>query len=148
METQILWWIVEYDTLFTRLDSLDLTTGEEFERAREEAYAGDYEVARAIARRILLNDSEYHDVRILIGRTYAWEEKYAKAKEYFEEVLESDSTYYDVYNAYFDSEFWNGNYKNALEIIQRGLKHHPDKQEFLERKRKVLSKLNEAESSS
>ncbi|MBN2731744.1 MAG: sulfatase-like hydrolase/transferase [Balneolaceae bacterium] len=133
--------LTTYDSLFARIDALDLTIDEQFERARQHAFDGNYETARAITQRILLEAPDYHDVRILMGRTYTWQKKHQEARKYFKEVLNRDSTYYDAYNAYFDNEFWAGNYRDALDIINRGLKHHPRQKMFLERKIKVLSAL-------
>ncbi|MDZ7716250.1 MAG: sulfatase-like hydrolase/transferase [Balneolaceae bacterium] len=132
----------KYDTLYARLDSLELSIDEQFQRARQEAFGGQYETARAIAKRILLETPNYYDVQILIGRTHAWEGSYQKAANNFKEVLKKDSTYYDTYNAYFDNEYWQGDYNRALEIINNGLKYHPETKEFLERKIKALSSLH------
>lgn len=134
--------ITEYDTLFARLDSLSLTIDEQFDRARKRAFNGDYEVARAIAKRILLQVPEYHDVRNLIGRTNAWEGSYEKAESYFKEVLEMDPTYLDTYYAYSDNESWQGDYNTALQIINDGLNYHPRNKLLLERKIKILSQLD------
>ncbi|MGM0546914.1 MAG: sulfatase-like hydrolase/transferase [Bacteroidota bacterium] len=133
----------EYDTLYARLDSLDLTVDEQFSQARNRAHNNQYETARAIAKRILLRHSDYHDARILMGRTYAWEGNYEEAAGYFEEVIEADETYEDAYLAYTDNEYWEADYKKALEIINRALEHHPQNKAFLERKIKVLYELEE-----
>ncbi|PAU94932.1 hypothetical protein CK503_05535 [Aliifodinibius salipaludis] len=138
----------EYDTLFAKLDSLSLTIDEQFERARQRAFNGEYEVARAIAKRILLQAPEYQDVRILVGRTNAWQGNYEQAESYFREVLDEDVTYEDAYNAYTDNEFWQGDYEMALQVIDQGLKHYPKNKSFLERKIKILvqlDKLNQAQ---
>jgi len=138
----------EYDTLFAKLDSLQLTIDEQFEEARQRAFDGDYEVARVIARRILLRAPEYHDVQILIGRTNAWEGNYEQAEMHFRKVLEEDATYKDTYNAYVDNEIWQGDYETALQVIEQGLEHHPQSKSFLARKIKIfgyLDKRNEAQ---
>jgi phosphoglycerol transferase MdoB-like AlkP superfamily enzyme len=132
----------KYDTLFAKFDSLSLTIDEQFKRARKRAFDRDYEVARAIAKRILLQSPQYHDVRILVGRTNAWQGNYEKAEEYFKEVLEMDSTYIDTYNAYADNEYWQGDYEMALQVINRALKYHPKNKAFLERKIKTLAQLD------
>lgn len=133
--------LATYDSLFSKIDSLGLSIDQQFKRAREYAFDSKYEIARAVAKRILMKAPDYTDVRLFIGRTYAWEGNYAEANTFFEEILRKDSTYYDVYNAYFDNEYWAGNFKNALDIINRGLEHHPQRIQFLERKIKALSKL-------
>lgn len=133
--------LTAYDSLYARIDSLGLSIDEQFERARQQAFDGNFEVARAIGQRILLEAPDYHDVRILMGRTNAWQGKTSEARTYFKEVLNMDPTYYDVYNAYFDNEYRAGNYQDALDIINRGLEHHPRQKMFLERKIKALSAL-------
>lgn len=138
--------LTAYDSLYARIDSLNLSLDQQFEQARQHAFNGDYETARAIAKRILLETPDYHDVRILIGRTYAWQGKTTEAREYFKEALRADTTYHDVYNAYFDNEYWAGNHQDALNIINRGLEHYPQQKTFLERKAKVLSDLKRYDS--
>jgi len=132
----------EYDTLFAKLDSLELTIDEQFQKARQRAFDGDYEIARAIAKRILLRTPEYHDVRILIGRTNAWQGNYEQAEMHFRKVLEEDNTYEDTYNAYVDNEIWQGDYETALQVIEQGLERHPQSKSFLARKIKILGYLD------
>lgn len=134
--------LVEYDSLFRKIDSLGLTIDQQFEKARSEAFDGNYDKARAMAKRILLEYPDYHDVRILIGRTYAWDGDYVQARKNFREVLEREPTYRDTYNAYFDNEFWAGNYRDALEVINRGLEFYPEQESLLERKIKILSTMD------
>jgi phosphoglycerol transferase MdoB-like AlkP superfamily enzyme len=133
--------LAKYDTLFARYDSLGLSVDQQFQWARQYAFDEDYQIARAIAKRILMKTPDYTDVRLLIGRTYAWNGQHQKAKEYFKEALRRDSSYYDIYNAYFDSEYWDGNYNHALDMINQGLDQHPQRNQFLERKIKALSAL-------
>lgn len=131
----------EYDTLFAQLDSLELTIDEQFQRARQRAFEGDYKAARAIAKRILLQTPEYHDVRILVGRTNAWQGNYEQAESYFKKVLEEDPTYKDAYIAYADNEIWQGDYETALWVVDQGLEHHSKDKSLLERKVKILGQL-------
>jgi hypothetical protein len=44
-----------------------------FDRARRLAFSGAYEPARLLCRKVLAGSSNYHDVRVLYGRTFAWE---------------------------------------------------------------------------
>lgn len=48
---------------------------EALEQAQSLAYSGQYDQARELARAILAEAPDYLDVRILIARTYAWEER-------------------------------------------------------------------------
>jgi len=137
--------ISQYDSLFNRIDSMQLTTNQQFQLARKQAFNNNYETARAICRRLLLGYPEFHDVRTLLGRTYSWNGQYEEAREQFYEVMRRDSTYYDTYNALFDTEVWAGNPGQALEIINLGLRFHPEYDEFLQKKIKALIVLNRIE---
>lgn len=134
--------VSRYDTLFQRIDSLNLNPDQQFQMARQHAFDGNYEIARAICRRLLMRYPDYHDIRLLQGRTYAWEGDYKQARQIFNEMLQRDSTYYDTYNALADTEYWAGNYQRALEVINKGLDHHPNHEQFLEKKIRILSALN------
>ena len=133
--------ISDYDTLFARLDSAGLTIDEQFQEARQAAFDGSYVIAEVILKRILLQNPNYHDVRILLGRLNAWQGNHEEAATHFEEVLRRDATYVDTYSAYFDNEFWQGDYKKALDVVNSGLEYHPKHEEFLERKVKVLHQM-------
>ncbi len=135
--------IARYDTLFQRLDSTEPSVDEQFKLARRKAFDGEYGIARAIAKRLLMQHPKYHDVRLLLGRTYAWDGQYGQARTVFKEVLERDSTYYDTYNALFDVERWAGNPQKALDVINRGLTYHPEQKQFLEKKIRILVELNQ-----
>ena len=134
--------IARYDTLFQRIDSLSLSADQQFHLARQHAFDDQYDTSRAIARRLLMRYPDYHDVRLLLGRTYAWEGQYDEARTIFNNVLKRDSTYYDTYNALSDTERWAGNPEAALKIINKGLEYHPDQEQFLEKKIRILAGLS------
>lgn len=130
--------IAEFDTLFNRIDTTGMSIDEQFQLAREFAFDGKYDAARAISERLLMLDADYHDVRLLLGRTYSWEGLYHKAREIFNSVLQRDPAYADAYNALSDVEYWDGNYESALNVINEGLIHHPGSEQFLEKKIRIL----------
>lgn len=134
--------IAEYDSLFQSIDSIGLSVDEQFAVARQYAFDGEYEISRVISKRLLLNNPDYHDIRLLLGRTYAWDQSYNKARELFSETIRRDPKYYDSYSALFDAEYWSGNYDAALNAINTGLIHHPKNEIFLEKKIRILSILN------
>lgn len=134
--------LADYDTLFNRVDSKNMSVDEQFQLARKFAFDQDYEISRAISKRILIQNPGYHDVRILIARTYAWNGEYDISRELLRETLQRDSTYYDAYNALFDMEFWAGNYETAREVIERALTHHPRFDEFIQKKERVEAVLD------
>ena len=54
-----------------------------FFRARQLAFSGHYDEARLLCRFVLAKSPNYHDVRILYGRTYAWNKQYDVAAASF-----------------------------------------------------------------
>ena len=135
--------MTRYDTLFQRIDSLQLTVDEQFQKARYLAFDGHYETARAITGRLLLHHPDYHDVRLLEGRTFAWQGEYSKARTQFNQVIEKDPSYYDSYSALSDLEYWDNNLEKALEVIETGLKYHPRYDQFWAKKIKILVELEQ-----
>lgn len=134
--------ITEFAPMFEEIDSAALSVDKQFQVAREYAFEGDYKRSRAISKRLLLEVPGYHDIRILMGRTYAWNSEYEKARELFREVIKRDSSYFDTYNALFDAEYWSGNYQAALGVIKTGLSHHPQSDEYLQKKIRALLAMN------
>ncbi|PQJ34822.1 hypothetical protein BSZ35_09595 [Salinibacter sp. 10B] len=130
------------DTVLARIDEQDLNTTEQFQVARRKAFDGDYAVARALCRRLLQTSPDYHDVRTLLGRTYAWTQQFDTARDHFRTILQRNPAYYDAYNALADVELWAGRPRAALETINAGLDRHPDRADFLAKKAKALLALN------
>lgn len=126
------------DSVLAGIRRQALTPPEQFQLARQKAFDGQHEVARAVAKRLLENHPDYHDVRLLLGRTYAWNRAFDRARRAFREVLRRDSTYYDAYNALADTELWAARPETALQVISEGLTHHPDRPGFLAKKAKAL----------
>ena len=94
------------DSVLSEIRRQDLTPPEQFQMARQKAFDGQYELARAVAKRLLEDHPDYHDVRLLLGRPYASSRPLYRARRAFLEVLRSDSTYYAPYNALADTDLW------------------------------------------
>ena len=129
------------DSVLSAIRRQDLTPPEQFQMARQKAFDGQYELARAVAKRLLEDHPDYHDVRLLLGRTYAWSRAFDRARRAFREVLRRDSTYHDAYNALADTELWAARPETALEVTSEGLTHHPDRPGILAKKAKALLAL-------
>ena len=129
------------DSVLSEIRRQDLTPPEQFQMARQKAFDGQYELARAVAKRLLEDHPDYHDVRLLLGRTYAWSRAFDRARRAFREVLRRDSTYYDAYNALADTELWAARPETALQVTSEGLTHHPDRPDILAKKAKALLAL-------
>jgi len=129
------------DAAVARIEQNDLSPPDQFQMARQHAFDGRYNVARAIAKQLLQTHPDYHDVRLLLGRTHAWSNDFDRARRAFHEVLRRDSSYADAYNALADTELWAERPEMALKAASQGLKYHPDRPDFLVKKAKALLAL-------
>lgn len=129
------------DSVLARIETDGLNTSEQFQLARQTAFEGEYDVARAIARKLLADNPGFHDVRTLLGRTYSWTRQFDRARTAFRDVIRRDSTYPDAYNALADAELWAGRPDEALAVVNDGLKQYPERPSFLAKKAKALLSL-------
>ena len=102
------------DSLFAAIDRMDRNSDQWFNIARDTAFKGFYEESRGICRRLLALNPDYHDVRTLMGRTFAWEHRYAEATAAFTEVIRRSPNYSDAYFGLAQTEYWSGNADEAL----------------------------------
>lgn len=109
-----------------------------FAKARRLAFAGNQEQARLLCRKALAISPNYHDVRILFGRTYAWEKNYALAVPAFAEVVRRSPGYEDAYLAWIDAETWAGKKDSALLLVKKALTYLPGSSSLHEKKSKLL----------
>ena len=127
---------------FKKIDALNLDMDKLFFLAREKAFAGKTDEARLICRRILAAAPNFHDVRTLLGRTYAWNKEYDTAKHLFNNVLQRDETYVDAYTALADVQLWNDSAAVSLRIAQKGLSLYPVNEDLIIRAIKAMLALN------
>jgi phosphoglycerol transferase MdoB-like AlkP superfamily enzyme len=127
---------------FKGIDSLKLDLDKLFFLAREKAFAGKTVEARLICRRILAAAPNFHDVRTLLGRTYAWNKEYETAKRLFNSVLQRDETYVDAYTALADVQLWNDSAAVSLSVAQKGLTLYPKNEDLHIRAIKAMLSLN------
>lgn len=103
--------------------------------AREKATEQHRDEARLICKKLLSLSPNYHDARVLLGRSYAWDGQYDKARSCFRETIRRQPQYQDAYQAWIDVERWSDNTKTALELCDKALALFPDEHEFREKKR-------------
>ncbi len=127
---------------FKGIDSLHLDMDKLFSIAREKAFAKKTVEAQLICRRILAATPNFHDVRTLLGRTYAWNNDYETAKRLFNNVIERDETYIDAYTALADVQLWNDSAAVSLSVAQKGLSMYPNNEDLHIRSIKALLALN------
>ena len=122
-----------------------LTPDEMFEKARSLSLTKNYFESRAILKSLLNKSPNFHDARILLARTYGWSQKYDSAKLYISQTLQRAPTYADAFAAWADIEYWQEHHAECLEIVEKGLSHHPLNEELMSRKARVLLLLNRKE---
>lgn len=104
---------------------------EAFSEAQELAFAGEREEARTLGFAILEIAPTYHEVRLLIARTYSWDEQYDKSREQLEFVLERVPNHKEALIASIDNELWAEQYNSALEIAATVTRFYPSDQAML-----------------
>ncbi|MBM4169445.1 MAG: YaiO family outer membrane beta-barrel protein [Ignavibacteria bacterium] len=134
--------LVPLQLLFTQIDTTKLDSDELFALARERALAGSGEEARNLCRVILQRDPSYHDVRILLGRTYAWDRQFEEARQELRRVLEIDDRHRDALQAMIDVEWWDRQLEDALQIADRAVRIYPTDEDFLLKKARALKELH------
>jgi len=132
-------------TLCNHLCAQDnLSTDELFQVARKAAFEEkDYSKAKVYCTEILSIDPHYTDAKVFLGRLYSWNKQYDSARINFQDALNEKADYADASMAYADVEYWTGNSNKALQIINNALAYHPQSEDLLIRKAKVLNALQQ-----
>ncbi len=114
-----------------------------FKQARDAAFdQKDYTKAIKLSQEALMLSPDYVDIKIFLGRLYAWKNNYEKATSILTEIIKTNQEYEDAFIALTDLEYWQNNYSDALNYCNTGLENHPESKELLLRKAKLLSSLN------
>jgi YaiO family outer membrane protein len=114
-----------------------------FEQARQMASASDIKAARELAVQILHSNPDYHEVRIFVARTYAWEGKYSQARSELNRVLSSDGENAEAYFALGSVEYWSGNLQLAIRHLTQSLNLNPDYSDVYIQRARVYAALNQ-----
>ena len=123
-----------------------LSSDELFQEARKAAFdKKDYTLATELSRRALTTSPDYSDIRIFLGRIYAWWNKPDSARECFKKVLSQFPDNEDASSAYADLEYWNGHLESSLVICEKALAFHPLSEVLLLKKAKSLIELKRYE---
>lgn len=116
--------------------------------AQSAAHAGKYNLSRSLAREVLQVAPNYIDAAILIGNTYAWEQKYDSAQFILQALLKQTPQHGEVYLALAKVALWSGqNPEVVLDYANRGLAVAPQSAELKEYNIRALAlqrKYNEA----
>lgn len=113
-----------------------------FAMARTAAFGQkDYPAAIRLSKKALEMSPRYTDIRVFLGRVFAWDKQYDSARTAFEYILAYDPAHEDASAAYSDLEYWNDQYESALSVAEKGLQHHPGSEVLLLKKAKALRAL-------
>lgn len=110
--------------------------------ARELGINQDFEKARLLLKYGLNHSPNYHDMRILYARTFAWEEQFDSAYVYLDEAYHRNQQIEDLYIAYADVAFWGSDTVRSDQWISSGLKVFPKSEELQARKARMLITKN------
>lgn len=116
-------------------------------KARHLAAEKKYNESRKLSSEILKHAPEYHDVRILIGRTYTWEKQYDSARTEIKKVLKKEPLHEDALRAIIDIELWTKHYKESLTYCDTALNTYKNDTSILYKKalsHEHLCQLNKA----
>ncbi len=111
-----------------------------FIRARSLALKGSRTEAREICKNILEKKPEYYDVRVLLGRLYAWDREYNLARRELLRVIQERPSHLDAKSALIDVEYWANDLAQALKYCDEGLKKDPSNRDFLYKKARIFEK--------
>ena len=117
---------------------------QQFEKARQLSYDGDFVKSRAILKYVLNRSPNYHDARILLARTFGWDQQYDSAIFYIKQTIDRAPLYTDAFCAWADVAYWRGDHNEALSIIEKGLMVSEHDNELLARKARALMKLGKS----
>ncbi len=130
--------VMLFSTTWAQVDSL-------FGVAKNFAFNGEREKARIICDSILNKSPEYTDVRLLKGRTYAWDSKRDSARLEYYKVLVYDSSNAETWGALSDVEYWDDLYNKSLIAADSGILYHPKNTDLMLKRVRALIDLSRFE---
>ncbi|NOU00275.1 MAG: sulfatase-like hydrolase/transferase [Gallionella sp.] len=131
--------------IITKLNLQSASPGQAYEVARKILIDEKrYDEARLIARYVLRKSPNYNDIRMLMGRSYAWQGNHEEARRNYNEVIRRNPSYCDAYSALADLSLWTDHPADALAIIEKGLAQDPNDTDLLLHKARSLQRLKQS----
>ena len=109
-----------------------------FLKARDLAFAGDFESARKISGELLSLYPDYYDAGLLVGKTYVWENNYDLARRSLVPLLYAKPNDYELLTMLTDNAIEDKKYDEAISYTDRALGYYPNDAEILFRKANAL----------
>ena len=113
-----------------------------FTEARTMAKEGDRAGARELCRAILEQTPDRHEVRIYLGRLYAWDKRYPEARTELARVLSDIPGHVDASLTLADVERWSDRPAEMLEVVVAALEVHPKEAELWLQRARALNELD------
>jgi tetratricopeptide (TPR) repeat protein len=132
------------DTAIVITDRTDLDAL--FRQARTMGGSDNNDQARRICQKILERKPDYTEVRVYLGRTFAWEKDYDNARTELGRVLIEKENDLDALSALIDVETWSGNYDVAMDYLKLALNLHPTNEDLLIKRAKIQIRQENKES--
>jgi tetratricopeptide (TPR) repeat protein len=149
--------LIRQEFTFTRVEELTLqfmgvkqmNAEQMFDAALKRAAVKQYENARLICKWCLTTSPNYTDVRLILGRTYAWEDNYEAARKQFEESVKRSPLNGEAWRAYIDNELYFDHYEKAIELAERAYELIPksDYTDRIKAAKDALKKLKKGNNS-
>lgn len=129
------------DTAAVKIDTASIDY--RFKVAIQTGFDGKYSKSIAMCKRILKEKPDYHEVRLFMGRAYAWDHQWENAKKEISKVIEKEPKNVDAYNAITDVGLWSLIPEMALEKANKGLTIDSVNQDLMLKKAKALEQLGD-----
>ncbi len=105
-----------------------------YDKAEEEAKAGNWKQARQYCKEVLAENPDYFEASLLIAQTLAWENKFDSARIAANQLHQTHPNNYDVLDLLVNIEIWNRKYKDAMTQVEKALTMYPKNENFLYKK--------------
>lgn len=117
------------------------TSDELFAAARKLSGQRHREEARVLLRKALQRSPDYHDIRIYLARTLAWDGRYDEARKELNLVLEKQPGNLEAREALIDVEVWSDHPAAALAACEAGLREKPGQPQLLYRQARIFKSM-------
>lgn len=135
---------VQEELLIVKLNLQAASPGQAYAAARQLLIEEKrYDDARMIAHHVLRGSPNYHDIRMLLGRSYAWQGNQKEASDIYQEVIRRNPSYCDAYSALADLSLWEDRPADALAIIEKGLTQDSNDADLLLHKARAQERLKQ-----
>ena len=114
-----------------------ISVDEIYAKADEEAYAGNWKLARQYCRQVLAEEPAHSEASLLMAQCFAFEHKFDSARIISNQLYDANPRNYDVLDLMVNIEMWNRKYKPALDEVGKALTAYPDDEGFLFKKAKI-----------